>query len=280
VVQDIVTAAAALSGNTGSLFGFLGRILERRVVCQAATVAAISSDMTPALIRIGACPTRIEVTRNWPLRPTTEMDVSTARSRAGYAPGDFICLHAGNMGAKQGLQVVVEAARLAEAQNLNVRFVLMGDGNQRTMLQAMARGLTHVEFRPVQTPERYDTALAGADVLLITQRQSVGEMALPSKLTSYFGVGKPIVASVGKDSITAAELYRSGSAHIVPAGDAEALLSAVLAMRSEPAMARRLGDCAKHYYKTELNPIVLRMRFVDVIERADQKAVRRITNLE
>lgn len=267
IVQDIVTAGARLTGRMGLLVGLFGRVVERRLFRQAAGVAAISEDMRPALIRRGAHADRIAITPNWPLRPAAQMETSLARARAGFPSDEFICLHAGNMGAKQGLEVLVESARLAQAQNVGVRFVLVGDGNQRALLLQKSQGLTHIEFRPLQSPVDYDAALAGADVLLLTQRESVRDMALPSKLISYLGAGKPIVASVSAGSISAAELSRSHGAVVVPAGNADALLAAVLAVRADPEMRTRLAQSARRYYEAELDPEVLRARIVEFVEQ-------------
>jgi glycosyltransferase involved in cell wall biosynthesis len=172
------------------------------------------------------------------------------------------------MGAKQGLEVVVNAARLAQERGVHVRFVLVGDGNQRAILQGMSRDLTHIEFQPVLSSSEYEAALAGADVLLLTQRASVRDMALPSKLTSYLGVGKPVVASVAADSLTAAELLRSGGAVLVPPGDGEALLEAILEIQANAPLRARLTQSAGSYYESELDPDVLRARFVEFVENA------------
>ena len=68
------------------------------------------------------------------------------RAAHGWPSTDTVALHAGNMGVKQGLENVVEAARLADARGLPIRFVLLGDGNQREALLARAQGITRLQF--------------------------------------------------------------------------------------------------------------------------------------
>ena len=65
--------------------------------------------------------------------------------------------------------------------------------------------------------------LAAADVLLINERESVVQMSLPSKLTSYLVAGQPILAAVNDDGATAQELRRLGLGNVVDPGDAAAL---------------------------------------------------------
>ena len=59
----------------------------------------------------------------------------------------------GNMGLKQGLEQVVEAARHADAVAAPVLYVLMGEGSQRTTLETQARGIERLRFLPFQPEE-------------------------------------------------------------------------------------------------------------------------------
>jgi glycosyltransferase involved in cell wall biosynthesis len=163
---------------------------------------------------------------------------------------------------------VIDAARLAEARGARVHFVLVGDGNQRSTLQSRAQGLSQIEFRPLLAQSEYDAALAGADILLVTQRASVRDMAFPSKLTSYLGAGRPVIASVGRESATAIELSRGGCAVVVPPDDPHALLTAALKIGADPALGAELVRAARAYYLRELDAVTLRSRFVKFVEDA------------
>ncbi len=89
--------------------------------------------------------------------------------------------------------------------------------------------------------------LAAADVLLVNERSSVVDMSLPSKLTSYFIAGRPVVASVVPRGATAREVTRSGAGLVVPADQPAALLSALDWLRHDPALAASLGAAGPVY---------------------------------
>ena len=72
---------------------------------------------------------RIHRVRTWTRRVEPTQDRGSARREMGWPDGEFICLHAGNMGRKQGLDNVLDAAALLAGTN--VRVVLLGDGNDR-----------------------------------------------------------------------------------------------------------------------------------------------------
>ena len=124
--------------------------------------------------------------------------------------GEHVVLHTGNMGRKQALEVVIEAAQLCENHDHKCRFVLMGDGSQRQELERLAAGNARVEIVDGVDSDIYSDVLAAADVLLINERASVQQMSLPSKLTSYLVAGQPILAAVNDDGATAQELRRLG----------------------------------------------------------------------
>ena len=106
-------------------------------------------------------------------------------------PSRKVVLHAGNMGLKQGLERVVQAAALAADTHPEMLFVLMGDGSQRAALAELATGLPNLTFMdPVSQGDFMDT-LAAADILLVCESPTVLDMSLPSKLTSYMAAGRP-----------------------------------------------------------------------------------------
>ena len=108
--------------------------------------------------------------------------------------------------------------------------------------RAAALGLDHVTFADFAGPGRYESLLAAADVLLVNQAPSVADMSLPSKLTSYFASGQPVVAAIAPDSETAREIGQAQAGIVVPPADARALADALLAVRDDPARGAGLGE--------------------------------------
>lgn len=252
IVQDLMGRAAKQSGMAagGSVAGGVSR-LEAWTVSRARAVGVVSPSFVPYLESLGVRSSRIVDLPNWNVRPAVAASAAETRQRLGWA-GHHIVLHAGNMGLKQGLEQVLEAARIAARSEPLIRFVLLGDGNQRAQLQRAAAGLANVQFLPSQSDDEYAASLAAADVLLVCQRASVADMSLPSKLTSYCAAGRPIVAAVRSDGATYREIQRTGAALAVPAGDPEALLGAITCLRDDPAEAARLGAAGVNYAATTL----------------------------
>ena len=137
------------------------------------------------------------------------------------------------MGLKQGLEQVVDAARLAaERATSPSASSWPAAGARREALRAMGAGLPTLDFLPVQPDAIHASLLAAADVLLLSERATQTDMSLPSKLTGYFAAGRPIVAAVPSGGPSAVELERAGAGVVVPAGDPTAILDALASLRS------------------------------------------------
>ena len=181
------------------------------------------------------------------------IDPADVRARLGIEPGAVVCLHAGNMGYKQGLANVVACAGLA-GSDPGLCFVLMGDGSQRPLLEGLAarRRLANLRFLPIQPAELFPNVLAAADVLLVNQRAEVTDMSLPGKLTSYVLAGRPVVAAVSPNSETAREVVASGCGVVVRPDDPAALLAAVRSLAADPGRRARLGGAGRAYARATL----------------------------
>jgi glycosyltransferase involved in cell wall biosynthesis len=151
------------------------------------------------------------------------------------------------MGLKQGLEQVIAAAAVSQDRGCNIRFAFVGDGNQRYHLQELAAGLPNVTFHPMEPEATFPDVLAAADVLLVSERSTAVDMSLPSKLTSYFVAGRPVVAAVSLDGATAQELTRSGGGVVVPAGQPGALVDAVLGLSADDDLVARVCAAAREH---------------------------------
>jgi glycosyltransferase involved in cell wall biosynthesis len=250
VVQDLMGAAAAQSGiRGGDRAAAVAARAEGYALRSASLVGVIHESFVSRVTAYGVDPGRIRLVPNWSHVQRPSADRAATRARLGWHTDTPVVLHSGNMGLKQGLDVLVDAARLAP----DVRIVLMGDGNQREELRARAADLPNLDFLPPAGADEFTDVLAAADVLAVTQRASVLDMSVPSKLTSYFVSGRPVVASVADEGGTAQEVRRSGAGILVAPEDPGALLAAVRKLAEGPTEADALGARGPEYVARHLS---------------------------
>lgn len=248
-VQDLYSLGIAETGDGGGLAERVLTSIESQTFRSVDGVAVIHDRFAAhAVAKLGTHAERVEVIRNWThLPPAPEIDRADVRRSLGWRDDEVVVLHAGNMGKKQGLINVVEAARIADQRQARVRFVLMGGGNQKDALVAAAAGLTRIEFIAPLPNDQFQGALASADVLLVNELPGLAEMAVPSKLTSYFSTGRPVVAATDIGSVTAGEIEASGGGVRVNADDPSALLDVVLEIGDDGPRSELLGSRGLEY---------------------------------
>jgi len=254
IFQDLMGLAAEQSGVLGG-----GRVApavrraELALARRAARIGVIAEGFRRYFVTGEVDPERIDRLRNWTRWTEPTETVAKTRARLGWAPGVFVCLHGGNMGQKQALDNLLETAALLRDER--VKFVLAGDGNDRLRLKSRAEelDLDNVEFVEPQRPGRWEEVLRAADVLLVNQRPAVADMSLPSKLTSYFAAGRPVIGAVSRDSETAHEIDAAGAGRVVPPEDPVALREAILSLEGDPAAARGMSERARDYAAVHLS---------------------------
>lgn len=247
LVQDLVGSGAEESGVTSAGTGRAIAAAEYRLMRQADLVGVISPRFAERLSSEGGVDRdRIRDLPNFSHIEPVAVSRRESRRLLGWDENVFTVVHTGNVGRKQGLEVLVEAARLTSADD-DWSFVVVGDGNQRGGLQDRARGVDCLRFVDPVPADLYPHVLNAADVLVLAEKPGVREMSLPSKLTSYAVARRPIVASVDSNGVTAAFLRQAGAASPVTHGDPAALLEGLRSARHDPAswdsegLRRRIG---------------------------------------
>ncbi|MGY1769946.1 glycosyltransferase family 4 protein [Blastococcus sp. SYSU D00813] len=253
LTQDLYGAALAETGMGGGRLTRATAALELALLRRADAVVVIHEVFRARLVAGGVPAERIQVIPNWTHVTVPEaVDRDAVRAELGWGEDEVIALHAGNMGVKQGLEGLVETARLAGERGSKVRVVLLGDGSRRPALAELGAGLPRLTFTDPLPDGRFEAALAAADVLLLHEKPGVVEMSVPSKLTSYFSAGRPVVAATDARSGAAALMAASGAGVVAPAGDAEAILAAVESVAADPAAADAMGEAGRAYAATVL----------------------------
>lgn len=262
-VQDIYSLGIRETGMGGGVAARFITWVEKSTLAAATGVVVIHERFGQYLSRqLEIPPARIKVVRNWThLDAASAIDVGAVRSRLGWLPNEVVVLHAGNMGVKQGLENVVAAAQLADAQGVPVRFVLLGNGSQRDTLQSLGANVDRLQFIAPLNDVGFQEALAAADVLLVNETPGVSEMAVPSKLTSYFNAARPVLGATDSNGLTASEINAANGGRVVPAGNPQALLDGAFALGCDRERADALGANGLRYRKDVLGEAAAIDRF-------------------
>lgn len=164
---------------------------------------------------------------------------------------DALCnfMYAGNMGAGQTLDVIVNAAAcLGNRNDYIIHFV--GDGSKRKQLENMVKeaGLSqNFVFHGNQKREKMPDFYKMSDILLITLRgnNEVGN-TMPGKLQMYMTTGKPILGAI--NGAAAEVIAEAKCGKCVEAGDYKGLADLMKDAIENPIKYADCGVNAKRYF--------------------------------
>jgi len=169
------------------------------------------------------------------------------RSRHGFAPEAFLAIYAGNLGVKQGLDVLLETAPLL--RDPRIRILICGDGAQRESLAARVRELKlpNLSTLPLQAGPDYRALLVDADVCFITQQVGAGNSFFPSKLLGLLAESKPVVTVAAPECELALSLAEGKFGVNVAPGRAQELADLLDALANDPERLADFGDAGRRY---------------------------------
>jgi colanic acid biosynthesis glycosyl transferase WcaI len=219
--------------------------VERRILRSFDVVSTISPQMVQRLETKGVDPQKIRELRNWidTTKITPGDRTTNLRKELKFTDSTVIALYAGTMSNKQGLDLMIQAAKKLHWEQTNIQFILCGDGPHKSELQELAASLSNVHFLAIQPDDRFAQLLNTADIHIIPQRAEAADLVLPSKLGGIFASGRPVIAMATANTGLGDDV--EGAGLVVPPGDAGALAVAVRTLANDVELRHRLGENAR-----------------------------------
>ncbi|MER7459593.1 glycosyltransferase family 4 protein [Micromonospora sp. NPDC126480] len=209
-VQDVWTEDVPATGEHGRWAARIAGAMARTYRA-ADAIAVAAPSLRELVVAAGADPDRVEVVLNWtderifhPARP------SAAARRLVRRDDRCVVMHAGTIGARQGLETAVRAAAALDG---TTDLVLVGSGEQERRVRGLAAELRadNVRFVERRSPLDMPDLYAAADYQLVMLRD-LPELrgTLPGKLQAALSCAAPVIASAGGDTAEVVERARAG----------------------------------------------------------------------
>jgi len=227
--------------------------LERAFTRAFTRVSSISHKMVERAETKGVPGDQVTLFPNW-------VDVDAVHPQPADRPNSFrrelgledkvILLYSGNMGAKQGLELLAPLAASFE-KNPRVHFLFCGDGAFRPTLESLVSNRPNVTLLPLQPFERLNDLLNAADIHLLPQRAGAADLVMPSKLTGMLSSGRPVIATADAGTqvarVVGGEREEEACGLVVPAEDSASLHAAVERLIEDSDLRAHLGANARRY---------------------------------
>jgi glycosyltransferase involved in cell wall biosynthesis len=253
--------------------GLLARVwemLHRWALRRATRVIVLGEDMRARIISKGVAPDRVAIVRDGVELPpasssASELDAEVVRTiRSGYR---FVLLHAGNLGFYGAWETLLAAAR--ELAEDGVSLVFVGDGAQRSRLEAAAAGATNVRFLPFFPTHQLASVLSAADAHVVTIKRGLEGVVVPSKLYGVLAAGRPIVVVAPQQTDAASLAARDGFGVSADPDNSAELVAIVRTLLGDPRRLAAMGSAAQLAAARYARPKEA-LKFMQVLEDANQ----------
>ena len=248
-VQDLQPDAAVGLGmlRTG-LFTRALYWLEAFAYKHATRVSGISGEIVDAFRGKGVPDRKLILFPNAVVLPAdTDIPVrGKFRAKHHFAADDFLAVYAGNLGVKQGLDILLDAADLLGAGK-KIRIVIAGDGAAREELEKEIRDRNNMSMLPLQYGTDYKELLVDADVSLITQQGGSGNAFFPSKLLITLAYSSPVVTVADEESALARAVANGQCGKNILPGHAEQLANCLRKLSEDRQQLRHWGANGRAY---------------------------------
>ncbi len=199
--------------------------------------------------------------------------------REQYGIGDrFLVIYTGAVGAANEVGQFVDAAR--EFTDDRARFMIIGDGMQRPMLEQRAResGLNNVIFTGFRPKREVVDMCAAADVCCaVLKRVDTFKTVYPNKVFDYMAAARTVLVAIDGVARRLVEDARCGR-FVEPERPAE-LAATLKELQADPELRRRMGENGRryvqeHFDREQIAGKYIRMIEEEVVPRGRMRAVK------
>ncbi|WP_054637695.1 glycosyltransferase family 4 protein [Thalassobacillus sp. C254] len=269
-VRDLwVDFAKILSQFSNPLLLKWARKLENFLYQKAEHIITVTHGYKEHLIKQGVDGRKINVVTNG----VDIEDIQSAASeekeeiRKKHELGnDLVVLYAGNMGAAQGLDVVLDAANILGPE-AEVTFCFIGEGVEKDPLKAKAdfEHIPNLLFLDSMNKEELMPYYQAADLCLVTlKNHPLFHITIPSKVFDCMAAGKPVLIGVGGEATDIVLENEAGIAF--EPGNAEELAEAVDKAVKNREWIKELESNVTEVVKQKYNRRILAKKLSGILE--------------
>lgn len=267
IYPDIAIKLGALKNPLLILFF---RVVERFIYMKSAKVTVISSGMKKNLSAKCVPPEKIAVVPNFvDLREFWPLPKENSFSRRYGLDGKFVVSYAGNLGPAQGLDTIIEAARILRSEHA-IQFLMMGDGMLRDRIRQwiLDLGITNFLLLDYQPYSIIPMVYAASDINLVPQASQTGLEAIPSKVYRIMACARPVLAVTDTDSDLGTLVRSTGFGAVIPPGSATSLVQSILGAYRDQKSWQEKGLIGRRHVEVNYTREIVSARYNEIIRSA------------
>ncbi|MFA6201057.1 MAG: glycosyltransferase family 4 protein [Bacteroidales bacterium] len=184
----------------------------------------------------------------------TQSESNAWRKANGYSDEDFILFYGGIIGHAQGLDIILNAAKMVEDKP-RIKFVMLGSGPEKERLLALKEelNLNNLEFYDAVPKTKMQEIIMDMNATIVPlKRLDLFKGAIPSKIFENLALKKPILLGLEGE---AKELFiDEGNCGLAfEPENTEELVKQILVLYNNPELSKQLGENGLKYASENFN---------------------------
>jgi len=180
----------------------------------------------------------------------------------------FRCIHPGTMGHVNGLDFVLDTAKILKEKDQEVVFDLVGEGKEKHRLKERVKDedLTNVIIRDAVPKKEIVAQVKGAHlgIMCVDNRYPILKDNSANKFFDFLAAGLPVMINYEGWQKEAIEGHRCGGAYLTP----EEMAEAVLEIKNTPEKREEMGRNSQRLAKEEYSDELAKKKFEAVLRKA------------
>lgn len=184
----------------------------------------------------------------------TQQEANAWRKTNGYSEEDFILFYGGIIGHAQGLDIILNAAKILEDKP-KIKFVMLGSGPEKERLLALKEEikLNNLEFYDAVPKTKMQEIIMDMNATIVPLKKlDLFKGAIPSKIFENLALKKPILLGLEGE---AKELFiDEGNCGLAfEPENKEDLVKQILTLYNNPELSKHLGENGLKYASENFN---------------------------
>jgi colanic acid biosynthesis glycosyl transferase WcaI len=217
--------------------------MHRWALRQAARVIVLGEDMRDRIVAKGVASDRVVVSRDGIDIPDSVAPAENSVAREIRGDFRFVLVHAGNLGFYGAWQTLISAVRLLK--NEGVGLVFIGEGAMKPQVEAMAAGCSAIRFLPFRPANEVPLVLSSGDLHLVTVKQGLEGVVVPSKLYPTLAAGRPVLGVAAEESDVVRIIRRAGCGIAADPDNPNSVVESIRSVLHNPEQLQIMGRRAR-----------------------------------
>lgn len=251
----------------GEIAGRYYRRKEAKILTRSEAVIVISDAFREVFSspRWGMDVSQMRVIENWATLddiPLLARNNDWAKANLGARPR---IIYSGTLARKHNPDLLLELARQCDA---DIYLFSQGSAAAYVGNRAKAEGLENLFVRPWVSVEDLPKMLASADILFAVIEDDAGVFSVPSKVLTYLAAGKPILASIPRENLSARNILREKAGFVSEPTDEAGLVANARALLANDDLRAQMGKNGRAFAERAFNIQKITAQFAAILENA------------